>query len=283
MEAKKSLVVGIRKSKDFQTCKPSAHYQLPLATSCPGLCKYCYLNTTLGNKPYLRVYVNIDDILSKARKYIEERAPEETVFEGAATSDPLPVEDLTGNLAASINFFAQKELGRFRFVTKFSNVESLLELDHGGKTTIRFSLNAEQVIDDYEQGTAGLSQRIEAAGKVYRAGYPLGFIIAPILMFPDYKKAYTELLEKLAEELPANIIIPFELISHRFTVRAKSNIEEVFPHHGLPMEESERKFKYGQFGYGKYIYPKQEMEEIEGFFREEITRLFPRGEVTYFV
>ncbi|KJS15768.1 MAG: hypothetical protein VR69_11990 [Peptococcaceae bacterium BRH_c4b] len=56
------------------------------------------MNTTLGNKPYVRVYVNIDEILSAAGKYILERAPEITVFEGAATSDPLPVERYTGSL-----------------------------------------------------------------------------------------------------------------------------------------------------------------------------------------
>lgn len=44
-EGKRTLVVGVRRSLDFQTCKPSAHYQLPLVTGCPGKCEYCYLNT----------------------------------------------------------------------------------------------------------------------------------------------------------------------------------------------------------------------------------------------
>ncbi|ACB85906.1 spore photoproduct lyase [Natranaerobius thermophilus] len=287
-EAKRTLVVGVRKSKDFQTCKPSAHYQLPLSTSCPGLCKYCYLNTTLGKKPYLRVYVNIDDILAKAKNYIDKGAPEETVFEGAATSDPLPVEGLTGNLRKSIEFFAREDLGRFRFVTKFTNVDSLLDLEHNKKTRIRFSLNTDRVIKEYEQGTPGLYQRIEAAGKVYRAGYPIGFIIAPIMLTPGYRKEYRHLLENLREELlksglDAQSEIPFELITHRFTARAKQNIEEIFPHHGLPMDESKRRFKYGQFGYGKYVYHKEDMEDLQRFFNDEIKKLFPGGEIVYFV
>jgi len=53
-EAKRTLVVGVRKTTDFASCKPSAHYQLPLNTSCPSMCEYCYLATTLGRKPYLR-------------------------------------------------------------------------------------------------------------------------------------------------------------------------------------------------------------------------------------
>ena len=40
---KQTMVVGIRKSLKFQTCKPSANYQLPLVSGCMGRCEYCYL------------------------------------------------------------------------------------------------------------------------------------------------------------------------------------------------------------------------------------------------
>src|SRR5690554_1965378 len=81
VQAKASLVVGVRRTLKFASCKPSAHYQLPLVTSCPGLCEYCYLQTTLGPKPINRVYVNLEEIFSQAKKYIDERAPEITKFE----------------------------------------------------------------------------------------------------------------------------------------------------------------------------------------------------------
>ena len=146
LEAKRTLVVGVRKTLKFETCKPSAHYQLPLVTSCPGMCEYCYLATTLGKKPYLRVYVNIDEILNQAAKYIEERQPEITLFEGAATSDPLPVEVYTGGLRKAIEFFGGEKLGRFRFVTKFTGVEPLLDARHNGHTRFRFSITSDWVI-----------------------------------------------------------------------------------------------------------------------------------------
>jgi len=104
-EAKDTLVVRVRDTKKFETCKPSAHFQLPLASSCPGKCEYCYLHTTLGKKPYIRVYANLEEILARAQEYISERLPEETVFEGAATSDPIPVEPYSGSLADTITFF----------------------------------------------------------------------------------------------------------------------------------------------------------------------------------
>jgi len=48
-----------------------------------------------------------------------------TIFEGAATSDPVPVEPYTGALAETIRFFASQEHGKFRFVTNcYLNTQS---------------------------------------------------------------------------------------------------------------------------------------------------------------
>lgn len=288
--AKQTLVIGVRRSKKFQTCKPSAHYQLPLATSCPGMCEYCYLSTTLGPKPYLRIYVNIEEILDMTKNIIESRSPELTIFEGAATSDPIPVEKYTGNLKRTIEFFGKEPLGRFRFVTKFTNVDSLLDIEHNNNTRFRFSLNCEQVIQNFEHKTPSLHDRVIAASKVLKAGYPIGFIIAPIFRFENWKEEYTELfilLDKyLSKNMPSNWTpsnLTFEFISHRFTTKAKSNITNVFPNTKLPMNEDERKFKYGQFGYGKYIYKSNEMDELKDFFLNKTEKHFPEAKIEYFV
>lgn len=284
-EGKRTLVVGIRRTLDFQTCKPSAHYQLPLVTSCIGECEYCYLNTTLGKKPYIRVYVNIDDILSRAKEYINNRKPETTIFEGSATSDPLPVEPYSGLLKESIEFFGREEFGRFRFVTKFTNVDSLLNVEHKGHTTFRFSINSESVIRKFEHRTPALDERINASVKVASAGYPMGFIIGPIFYYPEWRKEYVQMLESLAQQLSGKLSTPpaFELITHRFTKKAKKNILEVFPKTQLPLDEEERRFKYGQFGYGKYVYPKEQMAEMKSFFLEKIRESFPDSKILYFV
>lgn len=53
--AKRTLVVGVRKTLTFDQSKPSAEYAIPIGTGCIGHCHYCYLQTTLGAKPYIRV------------------------------------------------------------------------------------------------------------------------------------------------------------------------------------------------------------------------------------
>lgn len=285
MEGKSTLVVGIRRTLDFESCKPSAHYQLPLATGCMGMCMYCYLNTQLGKKPYMRVYVNLDEILEKAADYIKEREPDITFFEGAATSDPIPTEPYTGSLLQTINFFGEQELGRFRFVTKFTDVEGILEARHNGHTTVRFSLNSAKVIRKYEHKTANMEERVLAARKIAEHGYPLGFIIAPVMFDEGWKNDYNELLHELEDKLGAykDKDISFEIISHRFTSRAKKNINEIFPENDIPMNEEERYFKYGQFGYGKYVYKNKELSEMESFFRGAIVEIFPKSKINYVI
>ncbi len=285
LEAKRTLVVGVRRTLQFSPCKPSAHYQLPLSTSCTGQCQYCYLNTTMGKKPYVRVYVNIDEILQQAGKYINKRAPETTVFEGAATSDPIPVEPYTGSLARAVEFFGRQPLARFRFVTKFTEVDTLLNARHNGHTRFRFSINTDHIIKTYEQGTAVAQARLSAARRVAEAGYPLGFLIAPIFSYQGWQNDYQELIHFMAKELPPTLVtdIIFELITHRFTASAKKRILEVFPNTTLPMEEDERKFKFGQFGYGKYVYAKETVEEIRTFFYSELSKCFPAAKIEYLV
>ena len=284
-EGKKTLVLGTKKSLKFQSCKPSAHYQLPLVSGCMGECEYCYLNTQLGDKPFVKVYVNIDDILRQTQKYIDERLPDITIFEGAATSDPIAVEPYTHSLEKVIKFFGSSENARFRFVTKYNDIDSLLNIEHNGHTEIRFSINTSRVIDQYEHFTASRDKRIEASIKVAKSGYPMGFLIAPIFIYPNWKEEYHDLLLELSSKLPDDLKFPvtFEIISHRYTTIAKNRILQVFPESSLPMNDEHRKFKYGQFGYGKYVYRKESLDEIKQFFIKEIEELFKNKEVKYII
>ncbi len=282
--AKRTLVVGLRKTLTFDQSKPSAEYAIPISTGCMGHCHYCYLQTTLGAKPYVRVYVNTDDILKSAKRYIEERAPEITRFEAACTSDPVGLEHITGSLGDLIQFMAKEEFGRLRFVTKYHHVEPLLGLQHNGHTRIRFSVNSDYVIKQFEPGTSRFHERIEAAGKVAAAGYPLGFIIAPIIWYDGWEQGYAELLERLADTLPpeAERDLTFEMIQHRFTKTAKTVIEQRYPKTKLEMDIEKRKKKWGRWGQNKYVYLDEQQQALREFITERIFEHFPKANIDYF-
>lgn len=284
VEGKQTLVLSVKKQMHLESCKPSADYSFPLVTGCSGGCQYCYLQTRFGDKPYIRIYVNIDEILQAVKKVIEKNKPKTTTFEASASSDPLAVEHFTGSLARAIVFFGEQRYGRLRFVTKFTRVEPLLALPHNGHTRFRFSLNSDYVIRNFENHTPVLQERIEAASKVAGAGYPLGFILAPLMIYEGWREEYASLLKRLAAQPSLYHLddLTFELIQFRFTQASKKTMLSRFPNTKLPLDEAQRRVKFGKYGMKKWIYTKEQEADIKGYLQTLLGKYFPNATIEYF-
>lgn len=283
--AKKTLVVRVKKNLTFDVCKPSADYAAPIVTNCAGSCEYCYLHTTQGYKPYLTVYVNLDEIFNSILRHIEQQGGLDTSFEVACMGDPLALEHLTGALAKTIEFFGTLEHGHLRVVTKFDYVDPLLHLKHKGHTRFRVSINTRYVIKTFEHNTANFDERIEAASKLSSAGYPIGFIVAPIMIYDRWKEEYRELFDRLKEQMDiagSEEPVTFELIQHRFTATSKNVILQRFPNTKLDLDETKRTLKWGKFGRFKYVYPKESAKDIKEYISSLITERFPEAVIEYF-
>ncbi len=284
-QSKKTLAVLVKKITPLDTCKPSADYEFSLASNCPGNCEYCYLQTTQGQSPYLKIFVNLEEIHENILEHIRRSGNKLTVFETASLGDPLSLEHLTGSLAKTVEFFGTLENGRLRTVTKYDNVDSFLRLRHHGHTRFRFSLNARHVIESFEHNTSGFGERLDAAARIAAAGYPTGFILAPLMLYEGWKEQYLELLDGLKSRMPGFKTaepLTFELIQHRFTPTAKKYILERFPNTGLDLDESQRMLKWGRFGRYKYVYPREKAGEMKEYITGLIMERFPDAIVEYF-
>lgn len=283
--AKKTLVVTTKKGTRLDVCKPSANFEFSLVTNCPGNCEYCYLQTSQAFKHYLRTYVNLEDIFDNIKAHIVNDGNKITTFEVASSGDPLGLEHITGSLSKTIEFFGTLDNARLRVVTKFDSVEPLLGLKHNSHTRFRFSINSRYVIKNFEHNTATFDKRIEAAAKIAGAGYPMGFIVAPLMIYEGWKEEYTELFDRLKQQIiNINLVEPitFEFIQHRFTPTAKEFILKRFPGTKLDMDESKRTLKWGKYGRFKYVYPKEQFGEMKEFISSLILDRFPQGVIEYF-
>ncbi|ADL12803.1 spore photoproduct lyase [Acetohalobium arabaticum] len=280
-KAKETLVVGVKKTLRFKSCQPSADYRVVGNTSCPGRCEYCYLATNLGSAVYPRVYVNIDEILDAIKKHIKKSEKEITTFEASSSSDPIALEHITGVLGRMINFFSQRDDALLRVATKFDNIDSFLNIDHNEKTRFRYSINSAYVIREFENLTPSLTSRLQAAYKLKEAGYPVGFIIAPIMLHENWKQEYKRMIDKLATAFSdfQNSELSFELIMFRFSTRTKNIIQERYPETKLDFSKDQKKHK----GFGKYVYDEETAEQLRTYLAELIKDRLPKAEIEYFV
>ena len=167
------------------------------------MCMYYYLVCHNNKCAYLRLFVNREELLQKIINY-SLKSEKELIFEIGSNSDLILENTITGNLEWTIEKFAKEGRGMITLPTKFDFVDSLLNLDHQGKTIIRMSLNPEEIINKIEFGTSKLKDRIEAIKKLYEAGYKVGIIIAPIVFTENWKELYEQLIKQISEELDEN-------------------------------------------------------------------------------
>ena len=264
---------------------PSADWQFHLAEGCPAHCQYCYLAGSLQGPPAIRVFANLPKILESTKRY--ESLSTVTSFEASCYTDPLSIEHLTGGLAKTIEFFGSRPTSHLRFVTKFDNVDSLINLNHQGKTRFRCSLNADVVSKRLEGGTPDISKRINALKRMAMpkelggGGYPIGIVLAPIMPIPDWKDHYMKLLQDVKASLNFDCDLTFELITHRFTPGSRDVLLSWYPNTSLDFTETTRTVKRNKFGGTKYVYVKEMMVDLKQFFEKETTANFPKAKILY--
>ncbi|MGI6151065.1 MAG: radical SAM protein [Christensenellales bacterium] len=276
---KNHLIIGIRKTHRYVPNHKVSDWLVPYTSSgCRAMCLYCYLVCNYNKCSYLRLFVNREQMLDKLLKKAAQ-APVPQTFEIGSNSD-LPLENaITGNLVYTIQRFSKEGRGHLTFPTKFDLVRPLLALDHQGKTIFRMSVNPQEIIRRIELGTSPLSARIRALNDMAKAGYPVGMLLAPIILVPDWKRLYGELMERLRDELSPKVkhkgFIEIILMTYSFVHNAINT--EAFPHSENLLN---REIMTGR-GRGKYCYRSDVRAEAESFLREKLAKTLPDMPILY--
>ncbi|WP_245496475.1 SPL family radical SAM protein [Lichenibacterium ramalinae] len=287
-----AVVVASPAKRRLQPIPPSADWRFDLAEGCPAHCQYCYLAGSLAGPPITRVYANVEEILGGLDAYLGQgtitsastsRAGEGTTFEASCYADPLGIEHLTGSLAEAVTFFGRWDAPvQLRFTTKFADVSPLLGLEHGGRTRVRMSVNAADLIR-FEGGTSPLGERLGALGRLARAGYKVGLTVAPIQPVAGWREGYDALFTAAARALDGapDLDLTAELITHRFTPKSKGVLQGWYPASKLEMDEAQRSRKLTKFGSVKHVYPAATMKEMRAELTAALARRLPSAKVLY--
>ena len=276
---KNHLIIGVRKTHRYVPNHKVSDWLVPYTSSgCRAMCLYCYLVCSYNKCAYLRLFVNREQMLDTLLKRDAAAAVPQT-FEIGSNSDLLLENQITDNLPLTIETFAREGRGHLTFPTKFDMVAPLLNLDHRGKTIFRMSVNPQQIIERIELGTSPLHARIRALNDVAEAGYPVGMLIAPVILLPDWKRLYGELIEELADKLSKKVMqngfIEIILMTYSF-------VQDIINKEAFPNAEQlyNREIMTGR-GHGKYCYRKEFRAEAESFLREKLSQKLGTMSIIY--
>jgi len=170
--------------------------ELKWAYGCPYDCAWCYLKGTFrfrpnGTSPVVKPYEKIE---LHTQKFLEEaRTPE--ILNTGEIADSLMHENVGLPFSKFIiTIFETQEFHKVLFLTKSSNVKNLLEIEPHNQVIISFSLNAVPVAQRWEKAPSVL-KRIEAAKKVFEAGYEVRIRIDPVVPIENWQEHYLELVD----------------------------------------------------------------------------------------
>ena len=172
--------------------------ELKWAYGCPYDCAWCYLKGTFrfqpkGTSPVVKPYKKTE---SHTRKFLEEVKTPEILNAGEIADSLMHENDELPFSKFIIPIFETQELHKVLFLTKSSNVDNLLEIEPHNQAIISFSLNAIPVAKRWEKAPSVL-KRIEAAKRVFDAGYEVRVRIDPMVPVKNWQEHYLELLDLL--------------------------------------------------------------------------------------
>ena len=280
-DMKRNLIIGVRKTHKFVENHKTSDYLVPYTSSgCTAMCMYCYLVCNYNKCAYLRLFVNREEMLDKIIKTAQ-KSEKELTFEIGSNSDLILENKITNNLVWTIENFANTEKGKLTLPTKFNMVDDILTLKHNRKVIIRMSVNPEEIINKVEFGTSRLAQRVEAINKLVEADYPVGILIAPVILVENWKELYSNLIKYLYDNLSEKVKkeVFFEIIFMTYSYVHNAINREAFPN---AINLFDKDIMTGR-GKGKYMYKEYIRKEGEEFLRNEMNKYFKNNKIMYVV
>ena len=232
---KRTLYLAKHKGDFFKKCPGSDgqvccnYFVINFASNCPMDCSYCYLQEYLADNSQLKVFSNIDDLIEEADRVLSKhRGLFFRVGTGEIT-DSLALEPYIGMVEELIPYFVEQPNVLLELKTKSDCVDSLLSFDPKGRIVVAWSMNPQKVIDQNENDTASLSERLAAARRCQEGGYRLGFHFDPMIEYPGWETDYQEMLEAVFASIDWRHLAWLSLGVLRTTPSLRRVMRERFP------------------------------------------------------
>lgn len=231
---KQHLLLCRNKGRFFKSCPATKVYRccdyqvLNIGMNCPMDCVYCILQAYLNN-PWLSFFVNIDDLFAELDAELQANPDRLYRIGTGEFTDSLALDRLTGLSRRLVNYFKDKENAVLELKTKSVEIGNLMDVEHGGRTIVSWSLNSQMIMRGEEIRTAGLEQRLAAARRCVDKGYRLAFHFDPIILHDGWREGYRATIREMFRAVPAEKIAWISLGALRYLPHLKTMAAGRFP------------------------------------------------------
>ncbi len=208
---------------------------LSVISNCPYNCSYCFLQNYLTDTT--RYYLDIEPIILELHDFLQSNKDKFYRIGTWELGDSLATQGTEKLNISLIEAFAFFDNALLELKTKSDRVDFLLNLKHGMRTVISWSLNTEKIIREEEIYTASLEKRIIAMKKVIKSGYLLGFHFDPIIFYENFLEDYIRLIRYVFSEIPPQRVAWISLGSLRYNPEMRKLMKINFPYTKLLREE----------------------------------------------
>ncbi len=265
-ESKKNLLLMPFKGRFFKRC-PGArpglvccnYFVLNLGQHCEMNCSYCYLQNFI-NFPYVTIYTNIQNALDELSEISNKMFHHKLRIGTGEITDSLSLDDLSLHSVKLVNYFRQKPHWNLEFKTKSANVKNFVNETHIGNVMVSWSINPQYVIEKEEHETASLEERLNAAKLCRDKAFPVAFHFDPIIQHKNWKKNYSELIEKITTLFQPEEVAHVSLGALRFQPEQRHLMRERFG-----MDSLVTKGEYFKSSDGKMRYANSMRQEMFHF------------------
>ena len=229
-----ALLLTTQKANFYKNCPGTRNYIccgyqiLNLVNNCEIGCSYCILQDYL-NVQYITIYVNIDDLFRELSLLFNQATDRYFRIGTGELADSLSTDHITNYGQLLVEYFADKRHAILELKTKTTQIDNIIDSDHGGRTVVSWSLNTPRIIETEEKNAPTLEQRLNAARHCAEVGYKIGFHFDPMIYYPAWEREYHEVVDRIFDYIKPGDIIWISLGALRYPPHLVDLIKEHHP------------------------------------------------------
>ena len=176
-------------------------------------------------------FLNYEDFETEIDRVRTENSDseEQLCFFSGYDCDSLVMEKMTGFAERFIPFFAARPDAWLELRTKSIATSPLESTEPVPNIVTAYTLTPAPIAREFEHGAPSFEHRLNRVKSLTQQGWVVGLRLDPLIPFPDFRRLYTEMIDRVFREVDAEMIHSVTLGPMRFPKAMYDRIVKLYP------------------------------------------------------